>query len=99
MGIGKGAKGPAQKNPYKSPSLLCRVTPEAPIGRNLASWGINATTASVKPPVVKGTPKAIVYHLTLGKVSSRMGTGWLLGIDSAIRIAPKHQFFAPHIKR
>ena len=99
MPIREGAKGPAQKNPHEPPPLFGGVTPEPPVGWKVASWGVNATPASIETPVMKGAPKTIIHHLPLGKIGPRVRTGRLLGNETAITIAPKHQFLTPDEER
>ena len=94
MTIWEGAKGPAQKNPYQSPSLFGGVTPQPPVRWNLASWGINTTPPSIETPVMKGTSKTVIHYLPLRKIGPRVGAIRILGNETAITIAPEHQFLA-----
>jgi hypothetical protein len=99
MPIREGAKGPVQKNPHEPPSLFGGVTPEPQVRWKLASWGINATPPSIETPVMKGTPKTIIHYLPLRKIGPRVRTGRILGNETAITIAPEHQFLTPDEER
>jgi hypothetical protein len=48
---------------------------------------------------MKGTPKTVIHYLPLRKIGSRVRTGRILGNETAITIAPEHQFLTTDEER
>ena len=96
MPIRKSTKGPAQKNPHESPSLLSLIAPEPPVRWKLTSWCLYATPPSIKTPMMKRATKAIAYHLSLREVGPGMRAGWILRDKTAITASPERNFLTPY---